>query len=61
MREEADQERAEQAADQVHADHVERVVEAELVLQPDRERSRPTPASRPRKIAPTGVTEPRTG
>ena len=35
--EEADQHRAEDAADEVDADDVERVVEADLVLQADRD------------------------
>ena len=37
--EEADRQRADPAADEVHADHVERVVVAELVLQADRQRA----------------------
>ena len=49
-----DQQRADDAADQVHADHVERVVVAEPRLQPDRADGQIAPAIRPTKIAPIG-------
>jgi hypothetical protein len=54
----ADHERADEAADEVDADDVERVVVAEAVLEGHREAAAP-PATRPIAIAPSGLTAPR--